>query len=103
MTMYLFVKDLFFCEVFCLFVFFLLLVLEFGVLLEHCPPPKKTTVLGGFFYIKLAGVAEIHVKLVQVLPYALTRQTHKLGLEGASQLRRCVETSNLPKDTSRCL
>lgn len=25
-----------------------------------------------------------------VLPYALTRQTHKLGLEGASQLRRCV-------------
>lgn len=25
-----------------------------------------------------------------VLPHALTRQTQKLGLEGASQLRRCV-------------
>ncbi|CAK9036949.1 unnamed protein product [Durusdinium trenchii] len=25
-----------------------------------------------------------------VLPYALTTETHKLGLEGASQLRRCV-------------
>ena len=25
-----------------------------------------------------------------MLPYALTRQTHKLGLEAAAQLRRCV-------------
>ena len=65
------VKGFIFCKVFCLFVgwlvgwlfvclsFFKLLVLEFGVLLER---PKKMTVLGGFFYIKLAGVAEIHWK-----------------------------------------
>ena len=33
---------------------------------------------------------DVRVDGTQVLPYALTRQTHKLGLEGASQLRRCV-------------
>ena len=35
------------------------------------------------------------VILGQVLPYSLTRQTQKLGLEGAAQLRRCARGSVL--------